>query len=57
MLSQMGARHIIALDLLPERLAYSKRNGATHTLQVATSIDEDVVQTSINKLLEASSVI
>jgi len=41
MLANMGARRVIALDLLEERLAYLKMNGATHTLRVSASAPMD----------------
>lgn len=39
MLANMGARRIIALDLLDERLSYSLKNNATHTIKVTSSMD------------------
>jgi len=41
MLANMGARRIIALDLLDERLSYSLKNKATHTIKVAAPMDVD----------------
>ena len=39
MLASMGARRIIALDLLDERISYSTKNKATHTIKVDIPID------------------
>lgn len=36
-LANAGARRVLALDRLPERLAVSSRMGATHTLQARLS--------------------
>ena len=52
MLANMGARRIIALDLLDERLAYSKRNGVTHTIRVEAPMDRDLVKREVERITE-----
>lgn len=52
MLASMGARRIIVLDLLDERLAYSKKNGATHTIRVNVPMDMNAVRKEIEYITE-----
>lgn len=50
MLANMGARRIIALDLLDERLSYSLKNKATHTIKVTTPMDVDKVKQQVRAI-------
>ena len=52
MLANMGARRIIALDLLDERLVASKKNKATHTVKVTTPMNLEVVKNDIACITE-----
>mmetsp|Transcript_13688 Transcript_13688/g.29405 ORF Transcript_13688/g.29405 Transcript_13688/m.29405 type:complete len:409 (-) Transcript_13688:138-1364(-) len=52
MLANMGARRIIALDLLEERLVYSKKNKATHTIRVTAPMDTEAVRSEIERITE-----
>lgn len=48
----MGARRIIALDLLDERLSYSLKNKATHTIKVTTPMDIDGIKQQVKTINE-----
>jgi threonine dehydrogenase-like Zn-dependent dehydrogenase len=50
MLANMGARRIIALDLLDERLSYSLKNKATHTIKVTTPMDIDGIKQQVKAI-------
>ena len=50
MLANMCARRIIALDLLDERLSYSLKNNATHTIQVASSMNIDKIKQQVKAI-------
>lgn len=50
MLANMGARGIIALDLLDERLSYSLKNKATHTIKVTTPMDIDGIKQQVKAI-------
>lgn len=50
MLANMGARRIIALDLLEERLVYSRKNKSTHTVLVAAPMDIHAIRTEVNRI-------
>jgi threonine dehydrogenase-like Zn-dependent dehydrogenase len=52
MLANMGARRIIALDLLDERLSYSLKNKATHTIKVTTPMDIDGIKQQVKNINE-----
>lgn len=50
MLARMGARRIIALDLLDERLTYSLKNNATHTIKVSTPMNIDKIKQQVKAI-------
>ena len=50
MLAKMGARRIIALDLLDERLSYSLKNNATHTIKVSSSMNIDQIKQQVKAI-------
>mmetsp|Transcript_2490 Transcript_2490/g.5272 ORF Transcript_2490/g.5272 Transcript_2490/m.5272 type:complete len:209 (+) Transcript_2490:773-1399(+) len=52
MLANMGARRIIALDLLEERLVYSEMNKATHTVNVTELMDTNAVRKKIEQITD-----
>ena len=52
MLAKMGARRIIALDLLDERLSYSLKNNATHTIKVTTPMNIDKIKQHVKAINE-----
>ena len=50
MLANMGARRIIGLDLLDERLAFSTKNKATHTIRVNMPLDINGLQQQVKSI-------
>ena len=54
MLANMGARRVIALDLLEDRLVCSQKNKATHTVRVGTPMDTEAVQREIERITEGN---